>query len=388
MATNTLTDAKCRAFKPSAKLEKQFDGGGLHLAVLPSGAKTWRVAYRLAGKAQTMSFGPYPAVTLAQARQKASDLKATLRDGGDPMAPRKALRNVGMTVSQASDAYWSGRGDLSPSYLSNATRALAMHVAPIIGAMPIASVAREDVMRCLAPMDAAGLHVFVRKTRMWLGQVFEWAVERGEAKINPCSLINPKRAFGHSPVEHFAAISTAEVPEFMQRLGLERELQSVLACRLLALTWVRTTELRFMTWGEVEGAMWRIPAARMKRRMEHLVPLSRQALDILRKLKARSTGSNYVFPADHRHDRTMSENAILALLNRMGYKGRMTGHGWRSIASTWANERGYKSDAIERQLAHSPADPIRAAYLRSEFIDDRTGMLADWADWLDACGLG
>lgn len=383
MPTNTLTDARCRAAKPGAKLAKLFDGGGLHLAVTPAGAKTWRVAYRLAGKPQTISLGPYPAVGLAEARQKRDELKATLRDGGDPMAPRKARRG-GQSLAEASAEYWAGRRDLSPSYVANATRALQMHVETKLGTRPIGSITRDDVLGVLKPMDAAGLHSYVRKTRMWLGQVFDWAVERGEAALNPCALIDPRKAFGHTAVQHFAAIELADVPELLQRLALERELLSVLACRLLALTWVRTNELRMMTWAEVEVDLWRIPGARMKRRKDHLVPLSTQAQALLKVLKARSTGSDYVFPSEHRLDRPMSENTVLMLLARLGYKGRMTGHGWRTVASTWANEQGYKPDAIERQLAHTPENKVRAAYNRAEFIEERRAMLQAWADWLDA----
>lgn len=380
---NKLTDAKCRAIKPAAKLTKTFDGGGLHLACTPLGAKAWRVAYRLAGRPQTISLGPYPEVTLAEARAKRDALKATLRGGGDPMAPRRAARG-GLTLKEACERYWQGRGDVSPSYRANATRALEMHLYPTLGARPIASIERADLLTALDRMDAAGLQEYVRKTRMWVSQVFEWAVERDECKINPAALINPRKAFGKKMVEHFASLTLPEVPALMQRLALERDLNSVLACRLLALTWVRTTELRMMPWSELDGDLWRIPAGRMKRRKDHMIPLSPQALVILAKLRARAGISPYVFPSENRDDRPMSENTILALLGRIGYKGRMTGHGFRTMASTWANEAGYSSDAIERQLAHSPVDRVRAVYNRAEFMDERRRMLAAWADWLDA----
>jgi integrase len=389
MPTNTLTDAKCRALQPGDKLRKIFDGQGLHLVATPKGAKVWRVAYRLAGKPQTKSLGPYPAVSLAEARKKRDELKATLRDGGDPMAERKASKKDALTFRQASERFWSGRGDLSPSYRSNATRAMEMHLYPFLGDKPIASIDRAALLEALNRMDAAGLHQYVRKTRMWASQVFEWAVEHHEAAINPAALINPKKAFGHSKVEHFAALTLPEVPAFMQRLSLEAELQSVLACRLLALTWVRTTELRGMPWSELDGDVWRIPAARMKRKRDHIVPLSTQAQAIFAKLRARARPScPYVFPSEHRDDRPMSENTVLALLARMGYKGRTTGHGFRSIGSTWANERGYAADAIERQLAHTPADKTRAAYNRAEFLPDRRAMLQAFADFLGAAERG
>lgn len=383
MPTNTLTDAQCRAAKPAEKAQKLFDGGGLHLFVSPKGAKVWRVAYRLAGRPQTMSLGAYPAVSLSAARSKRDELKTQLRDGADPAAPRKAQRTSKTTFKAACEAYWHGRKDLTDQYRENALRGLELHLWPALGAKPIDAITREDLLTELQRMDAAGLHVYVRKVRMWSGQVFDKAVETGAAKINPAALIRPERAFGKAPVQNFAAVPLSEVPELMQRLELEGELQSVLACRMLALTWVRTTELRQMEWSEIEADLWRIPKARMKRGRDHLVPLSSQALEILKKMQARNRGGRYVFEADHRSDRPMSENAVLYLLHRMGYKGHMTGHGWRSVASTWANERGHNPDAIERQLAHVPGDEVRAAYNRAAYLPERRAMLQAWADWLD-----
>lgn len=385
MPTDKLTDSRCRTIKPAEKAQKVFDGGGLHLYVSPKGAKVWRLAYRVAGKPQTMSLGPYPRVTLAQARAKRDEVRNALDTGQDPMAPRRAAKRVGPTLREACRDYWAGRGDLSPSYRANGQRALEMHVLPTLGDRQVASITRDDVLGVLRPMDAAGLHVYVRKTRMWLSQVFDRAVEHGDAAMNPAALIDPRKAFGRRQVEHFAALSLADVPELLRRLSLERELQSVLACRMLALTWVRTTELRMMLWSEVDGDTWTIPAGRMKRRRDHVVPLSRQASQLLQQLRDRARGSVYVFPADHRTDRPMSENAVLYLLGRIGYQGRMTGHGWRTVASTWANEHGYRADIIERQLAHVPRDQVRAVYNRAEWLGERRVMLQAWADWLDTC---
>lgn len=379
MPTNSLTDARCRAVKPGDKPTKHFDGGSLYLYVTPQGAKSWRMAYRLGGKPKTMTFGPYPDVSLARARLKRDEVKEMLRDGADPMAPR---RKHGLTLNEASAQYWQGRKDLSPSYLANATRAIEQHLGPALGARMVGTITREELLAVLMVMDAAGLHEYVRKTRMWVGQVLDWAVEHGHAQTNVAALIKPEKAFGKRRVEHFAALNLTEVPAFMQRLDAEGDLQSALALRLLALTWVRTNEMRFMRWDEVTGDTWVIPAGKMKRRLEHVVPLSVQALAVLEKLRARSRGSMYVFPAEHRGDRPISENAVLALLARMGYKGKMTGHGFRTVASTWANEHGYNRDAIERQLAHVPGDAVRSAYNRAEYLPARRAMLADWAAWL------
>lgn len=386
MPTNTLTDARCKAARPAAKPAKLFDGGGLHLWISPTGAKVWRLAYRLAGKPKTISLGPYPAVSLAEARAKRDQHKATLRGGEDPMAPRRATRK-GLTLSEASAEYWGGRKDLSASYVANATRGIEMHLSPTLGKRNVGSISRDDLMAELRRMDAKGLHSYVRKVRMWVGQVFEWAVEHGHADINPAALIRPEKAFGCAPVEHHPAVELRDVPDLVQRINLERDIQSVLACRMLAYTWTRTGELRMMEWSEVDREIWLIPAGKMKRRRDHVVPLPRQAQALLAEMRARARpGSPYVFPSDRRADRPMSENAILYLLHRIGYKGRMTGHGWRSVASTWANERGYSPDAIERQLAHVPTNEVRAAYNRAQYLPERRAMLQAWADWIDEAG--
>ena len=388
MPTNTLTDARCKGAKPADKPYKLFDGGGLHLYVSTTGSRTWRLAYRLAGKPQTMSLGSYPEITLAVARVKREDAKRALIEGHDPMAPRRVNRQ-GVTLAEATDTYWQGRKDVSATYRTNALRGIELHLVRLLP-KPIGSITRDDLLGELLLMDAAGLHVYVRKVRMWVGQVFEWAVENSIANINPAALIRPEKAFGRAKVTSFAALALREVPEFLERLAMEGDLQSVLACRLLALTWVRTNELRMMEWSEIDeaGKVWLIPAGKMKRDRDHLVPLSDQSLAVLKQLRARSRlEARYVFSAPHRMDRPMSENAVLTLIARMGYRGRMTGHGWRSVASTWANESGYSPDAIERQLAHVPDNKIRAVYNRAEYLPDRKKMLQDWASWLDSCGL-
>lgn len=380
MPTNCLTDAACKSAKPKEKAYKLFDGHGLHLVVNTTGSKLWRVSYRSGGKPQTASFGSYPLLSLADARAKRDELRRALANGES--VKRAAKPRAVLTLRQASETYWEGRQDITAGYRANAEAALERHILPKLGARPVGELTRTDVLDVLSTMDAAGLSVYVRKTRLWLLQVFDWAVEHEHATINPCALIDPKKAFSKATVESFAAISLAEVPAFMARLDMEASIQSALACRLLALTWTRTQELRMMEWTEIEGDLWRIPAAKMKRRREHLVPLSRQALQIIELMKKRSRGGVYVFPNDRRLDGAMSENAILYLIGRMGYGGRMTGHGWRSVASTWANENGHDKDAIERQLAHAPDDKIRSIYNRAEYLPQRRAMLQAWGDWV------
>ena len=378
-ALNKLNDAAVRKAQPKAKAYKLFDGGSMYLAVLPSGVKSWRMAYRVAGKPQTATIGPYPLVSLAAARVRRDEMRLALLNGGS-VKPVKA--KPVLTLEDASGQYWASRRDVSPDYRMNAENAIARHVLPALGKLPVTDITRAQVLAALMAMDTAGLSVYVRKTRIWLSQVFDWAVEHEHAAANPVQQIDPRKAFSKSVVTSFASLDITEVPAFMERLALEGVIQSAVATKLLALTWVRTQELRLMEFSEIDGDVWRIPAGKMKRRRDHIVPLSRQALELVEHMQARTRGSKYVFPNDRRLDRPMSENAILYLIGRMGYGGRMTGHGWRSIGSTWANEAGFSADAIERQLAHAPDDRTRAVYNKAEYFDIRQKMLQAWADWL------
>lgn len=382
MPTNSLSDNQCKSAKPREKAYKLFDGHGLHLAVLPSGVKSWRMAYRIDSKPQTATIGPYPLVTLAAARAKGNELRLALLNG-ESVKPEKPVKTKEvMTLEKISGQYWASRRDVSPKYRMNAENAIARHILPKLGKMPMADIARADVLAVLMTMDAAGLSVYVRKTRMWLAQTFDYAVEHEAATVNPVLLIDPRKAFAKSVVTSFASLDITEVPSFMERLALEGVIQSAVATKLLALTWVRTQELRLMEFSEIDGDVWRIPAGKMKRRRDHIVPLSRQALELVEHMQARSRGSKYVFPNDRRQDRPMSENSVLYLIGRMGYGGRMTGHGWRTIGSTWANEANYSADAIERQLAHAPDDRTRAVYNKAEYLPERRSMLQKWADWV------
>jgi integrase len=389
MPTDTLTDARCRGAKPLDKPYKLFDGGGLALWCSPTGAKVWRLHYRRRVgselKPATMSFGAYPEVPLAEARKKRDAARQVLRDGGDPMAPRRERETL--TLRQACDAYWAGRQDITDAYRTNALRCMDTHIHPELGERGLGSLTRADLLPALNKMDGAGLHDYVRKARLWLAQVFAWGIEQEHCQHNPAAEIDPEKAFGRVRVKSFAAVDLHEVPALMLRLALEdQQLQSMLACRFLAYTWLRTVEMRTMLWTDLQkDGVLLIPELRMKRPRDHLVPLPRQALAIIEQMRARSRGSRFVWPGDRSLDRPMSENAVLYLLHRAGYKGRMTGHGWRSVGSTWANERGFNPDAVEMQLAHIDGS-VRAIYNRSRYLDERRAMLQAWADWLDGQG--
>lgn len=402
MPTNTLTDNACRKAAPREKAYKLFDGGGLFLFISPTGAKVWRQAYRFNGKPRTHVHGAYPLVTLAAARDGRDALKRRLLAGEDPAAAKPAPADVvgekSITLLAASDTYWDGKKDIGDEYRANAKRGIELHLGPSLGARDIRSITREELMEPLNAMDAAGKHVYVRKVRMWASQVWHWAVEQKFADSNVPDTINPKRAFGKKQLANFPALSERDFPALWKRLAFEGEIQSALAARMLAHTWVRTKELRFMEWSEIDAFLptlaggpapdpakawdWEIPAGKMKKKRAHVVPLPRQARELLLVMWARRRGSKYVFAAEHRLDRPISDSTVLMLLYRLGYKGAMTGHGFRSVASTWANERGYNSDWIERQLAHVEDNKVRGAYNKAEFLDGRRKLLQDFSDWL------
>jgi integrase len=411
MPTNTLTDNDCRRAEPRSKAYKLFDGNGLYLWISPKGARVWRQDYRFGGKkwADTVIHGAYPLITLRAAREKRDEVLRLLAAGQDPKAGAKLAAPVegvkSITLGVACDTYWGGKKDISDGYRENAKRGLELHLADL-WKRDMRTIEREEFLRCLNAMDAAGKHVYVRKVRMWASQVWHWAVEQKYADTNIPDTINPKRAFGKAKVDSFPALHERDMPALWRRIAVEGDLQSVLAARMLAHTWVRTKEMRFMEWGEVDafgralnieasGAQpvapdpdkewtWEIPAGKMKRAKAHLVPLPRQARLLLLKLWARRRpGGKYVFTAEHRLDRPISDSAVLMLLYRIGYKGAMTGHGFRSVGSTWANERGYNKDWVERQLAHTPEDKVRAAYNKAQFLDGRRKLLQGFSDWLD-----
>lgn len=385
-ATNKLTDAFCKrvvADRPA----KYYDGAGLHLRVTAT-AKVWRMDYRLGGRAQTYVIGPYPVVGLKDARERRDALKARLAAGLSPKEPATKPSSSGLSVQKACEQFWGARADITERYRTNATNALERYIYPKLGSLSLATLKRSDVLAALTVIESAGRLDYVRKVRLWLSAVLDWAVEREYTNHNVCLDIDPAKAFARKTVVHQAALQPNEMEKLWQRLELEGQIQSAMACRLLAMTWVRTQELRGMQWSEIEGDTWRIPASRMKRRKDHLVPLSRQAQAMIAALKRRDPGSPYVFPNGRSLDRPMSENAVLYLLHRMGFKGAATGHGFRATASTWAHENGYASEIIEMQLAHTPQDKIAAAYNRAAYLKPRREMLQAYSDFLDSCGTG
>jgi integrase len=393
-----LTDVGIRAAKPAERLKKLSDGGGLQLWIMPDGSKYWRMAYRHGGKQKMLAFGVYPTVGLREARAAREEAKKLLADGVDPSLAKKLAKGAKASASENSfDAIAAEllakkrREGRAPGTLDHWSWLLSL-ARPAIGARPIAEITAQEVLAALRVIEARGRHETVRKMRGAIGEVFRYAVAAGRAENDPTGAL--KGALTTATVQHRAAIIEPKAFGGLLRAlaGYDGAPETRAALELLALTFVRPGELRAAEWAEfdLDAGVWAIPAEKMKMRRPHRVPLAARAVAILRELHAITGQGKFLFPSVRAATRCMSENTINAALRRLGFeKHEMTGHGFRSAASSMLNESGlWNADAIERQLAHVDADSVRKAYARADFWDERVRMMAWWADKCDEMRRG
>jgi integrase len=389
-----LTDAAIRAAKASEKQQKLFDGGGLYLLVLPSGAKLWRLKYRFQGREKLISLGAYPAVGLAAARQKRDDERKRLAAGGDPSALRKAEKAAATITFEAvaRECFETLKPTWTPSTLESKVRRMELYVFPVIGKKPVHTVTAADVLSVLRKIEARETHHTAHRVRQLCSQVMRYAIASGRAENDPTSAL--RGALVPETPRHRAAVT--EPKKAGELLRIFEDYQGTLivssALRLAPLVFVRPGELRKAEWTEfdLDKAEWTIPAFRMKMRQSLTVPLSQQAVAILRKLWSVTGDGKYVFPSYRTASRPMSDNAVLAALRRSGIpKEEMTGHGFRAMARTILDEvLGYPVHLIEMQLAHTVRDPLGTAYNRTSFLPERRKMMQAWADYLDGLKNG
>lgn len=390
MARDRLTDTKVRQAKPGPKPYKLADGSGLFLLVHPNGSRYWRLKYRAAGKEKLFAIGVYPEITLADARQKTLEARRMIREGSDPVKERRKTRAA---VAVTADTFqtiaeeWmaSRENEWSPTYVDAVRSALIANVYPQIGGYPVRTITVPVMRECLLMMERRGALAALRKVRMWVSQVLRYAIATGRADVDPAA---PLRGTfkAHKPRNFAALTKPQEFGELIARIkAYDGSPVTRCALLLMAYTFVRTGELRGAEWAEfdLDNALWRVPAARMKMGEEHVVPLSRQTLALLAELKPLTGHSPLLFPNERKLNTPMSENTILYALYRMGYHSRATGHGFRSSASTLLNELGSDADVIERQLAHQERNKVRAAYHRAEYLAERRSMMQRWADYVD-----
>ncbi|MCC7082356.1 MAG: tyrosine-type recombinase/integrase [Burkholderiales bacterium] len=392
-----LTDIAIRSAKPQARTVRLFDGGGLYLEVSPAGGKWWRWKYRFDGKEKRLSFGVYPDVSLKSARDRRDDARKLLANDVDPGEQRKAIKSA--KGDRAANSFeviareWFAK--FSPSWAANHSskilRRLERDIFPWIGARPIAEIAASELLSALRRIEGRGAIETAHRASQNCGQVFRYAVATGRAERDPTGDL--RGALAPTRETHLASIVEPKaIGELLRAIdGYEGSLVTKCALRLAPLVFVRPGELRRAEWTEfdLDGAEWHIPAARMKMREQHIVPLSTQAVEVMRELKPLTGQGRYVFPGARTNGRPMSENTVNAALRRLGYASdQMTGHGFRSMASTRLNEQGWHRDAIERQLAHAERDAVRAAYNFAEHLPERKRMMQSWADYLDTLRIG
>lgn len=387
-----LTDTEIRRAKPQQTAYRLSDERGLFLFVTPAGGKLWRWKYRFDGREKLMAFGRYPDVPLADARTLRDEARRLLAKGTDPMATRKvdkatrrrAAANTFESVASLWLDHW--RVDKSAQHVNATDSRLRANVFPVIGSRPISAIQPREVVAMAKEIESRGAADLAKRSLQTTGQIFRYAIAHGYAERNPCAEIKPSDVLRPVAKTNLARVDAKELPTLLRAIEVYRgKVLTRLAMKLLALTFVRTSELIGAQWGEidVEAKRWMIPAERMKMKTPHIVPLPTQAIEILELLRPITGGGELVFPGEQDSRKPMSNNTILVALDRMGYRGRQTGHGFRGIASTLLHEQGYDHQHIELQLAHAPRNAVSAAYNHALYLEPRARMMQDWANFLE-----
>lgn len=385
-----LTDLEIRRSKPREKPYTLSDGNGLSLLIEPNGSKGWRFRYRFDGKPKMLSLGTYPTISLADARQKRDDAKKLVAATINPSEVRKREKQDrkaerGNTFEVIAREWYEKRFDRwSASYAEEMIKTFEVDVFPYIGSRPIAEIKPMELMGVLSLLDERGATEKLRKVRQRCGEVWRYAIVTGRAEYNPApDLVS---AFAPHKKEHYAFLKADELPEFLRTLDTYSGSFLVkTAMRLQVLTGLRPGELRQAEWSEIdiEKKIWEVPAERMKKRRPHCVPLPRQAINLLEQLRPITGQYRFIFPGRIHHSKPMSEMALNVLIRRIGYAGRVTGHGFRHTMSTILHEQGYNTAWIEMQLAHVDKNSIRGAYNHAQYLDGRREMLQWYADMID-----
>jgi len=395
----TLTATAIRNAKPGKTARRLFDALGLYLEISPSGGRWWRFKYRFGGKEKRISLGTLKDVSLAEARGARDEARKLLVAGVDPSSQRKAekreaaLRDANSFEAVAREWQAKQSGSWTTRHAGDVSRRLEGNLFPTLGARPIAEIAAPELLAAARKVEGRGAHDLAHRMVGVAGQVFRYAIATYRCERDPSRDLRGALT-PHKP-RNQAAIKPDELPALLRAIDGYPNIgdkQTALALRLLCLTFVRTVELIGAKWSEVrdldgDAPMWEVPAERMKMKAPHIVPLSRQAVAILRELRAIGGDSRYILPGRN-PDKSISNNTLLYALYRLGYKGKMTGHGFRAVASSALNEAGYRPDVIERQLAHKERNKVRGAYNRAEYLPERRAMMQQWADMVDACAKG
>jgi integrase len=384
----SLTNLQIQKAKPKEKQHKLSDGRGMYLIVSPRGGKYWRLDYRFNGKRQTLSLGTFPSTSLKDARRKCEDTKSLIEDGIDPSHQRKIKLAGDKDSFEAVAKEWYGkyRSQWTENHAATTLRRIEANLLPWLGSRPIAVVEPPEILQALRRIEKRGSLETAHRVQQIVSRIFRYGVATGRCTRDPT--IDLKGALPPTHSIHFPTITKpSEIGALLRAIdGYQGSPTTQLALQMAPLVFVRPGELRHCEWTEIrtDEATWQIPAAKMKMRRDHIVPLSLQTLRILEELKLLAGTGTYVFPSTRSVTRPMSENTVNGALRRLGYTNdEFTGHSFRSMASTILNENSWNRDAIERQLAHVEGNSIRAAYNYAEHLEERRRMMQWWADYLD-----
>jgi integrase len=388
-----LTDTRVRSAKAKASAYRLADGHGLYLLVSPSGGKLWRWKYRFQGKEKLMAFGSYPVISIADARQAHDRGRKMLAAGKDPMAEKKAkrVRSSALDVVNpfrdvALQWFEKWKADKDEAYVGNTERRLNDDILSRLGERPIDEIQAPEIVAMICAIEARGASDVARRALQTTSQIFRFGIAHGLARQNAASMFQPGDVLKKARTKNFSRLDSSEMPSLLRKIeGYSGSPLTRLSLKLMALVFLRTSELIEGEWSEInfKEARWDIPKERMKGgRRPHIVPLSEQAIQVLKELRNFRKNDRWLFPGE-RENKCMSNNTILKALERMGFKGKMTGHGFRSVASTLLHEQGYSHEHIELQLAHAPEDDVSAAYNHAKYLEQRRKMMQDWADFLD-----
>ena len=392
MEVNKLTELAIQKAKPRDKDYSMSDGAGLYLWVTTAGGKLWRWGYSFGGKNKIMSYGKYPYVGLARARELHAAARSLLASGADPMAERMAKKNENNAASKNSFqtvalewlAHW--REGKSKRHADTVDRRMKSDILPALGARPIGRIEAPEVAKMIRDIQERGALDIAKRALETTGQIFRFAIAFGYSKHNPASELKPRDILQSREVVNFARIDRRDLPKLLKDIELYRGSQLTrLAMKLMSLTFLRTSEMLGAEWIEFDfaNARWDVPKDRMKMKKPHIAPLARQTLEVLDWLRELSGDSKWVFPGTGAKNPTMSDGTILMALKRMGYKGEMTGHGFRGVASTILHEAGYPGPHIELQLAHLKRNKVSSAYDHAQYLEPRAKMMQEWADFLE-----
>jgi len=385
-----LNDLTIKKSKPRDKPYKITDGEGMYLMMHPNGGKYWRLRYKIAGKEKTLALGTYPMISLAEAREKRFEAKKKIKEGIDPSEQKKLEKITRIIETEnsfeavAHEWHKKQKERYTIKHHKAVLTRLQKDVFPLLGSRPIGQIKAPELLATVRKIEARGAIDLAHRALQTTGQIFRYAIATGRAErdisVDLRGALTVRKKVNH------ANLKEDELPEFLQKLeNYQGEQRTKMALQILVLTFVRSSELRGMKWDEVsfEKKEWHIPAERMKMREKHIVPLSQQTIKLLTQIRKTHNNPEFVFPSHRNPSKSISENTLIFAIYRMGYHSKATAHGFRSTASTILNEKNFRADVIEKQLAHGERNKVRASYNHAQYLPERKEMMQWWADYLD-----